>query len=393
VARARIPQVARRGALRRPPRARPGRRDRQAGGPRHQRNAPHAAFLAHRIDGFRAGPRHLAIRQHPPGEQPRCPAAHRLPVPGREDRAPFLDGHRRGAARRAHGRARLQRRHRPHLPLPRRERRLARHVGRPGKQRDRHARGRGDDDGPRERRAHHAPRGPARSAPIVTRQRGVAAITAILIVAVAASTAALMLSQQSAMLEQASLVAARAQADLFARAGLDWSRGILLQDALTSGTYDGLDEGWAQPLTALPVERAVVSGMIEDEQGKFNLNNLVVNNARSDENVKAFQRLLASLGLAPELADAVVDWIDFDSDLSGPGGAEDAYYLSLAKPYRTANAPMVQVEELYRVRGFDAATVAKLRPYVTALRDPAGNPVTAPTAVNVNTASALVLAA
>lgn len=227
----------------------------------------------------------------------------------------------------------------------------------------------------------------------MTRQRGVAAITAILIVAVAASTAALMLSQQSAMLEQASLVAARAQADLFARAGLDWSRGILLQDALTSGTYDGLDEGWAQPLAALPVERAVVSGMIEDEQGKFNLNNLVVNNARSDENVKAFQRLLASLGLAPELADAVVDWIDFDSDLSGPGGAEDAYYLSLAKPYRTANAPMVQVEELYRVRGFDAATVAKLRPYVTALRDPAGNPVTAPTAVNVNTASALVLAA
>lgn len=227
----------------------------------------------------------------------------------------------------------------------------------------------------------------------MTRQRGVAAITAILIVAVAASTATLMLAQQSAMLDQASLVAARAQADLFARAGLDWSRGILLQDALTAGGYDGLDEGWAQPLAALPVERAVVSGLIEDEQGKFNLNNLVVNNARSEENVKAFQSLLASLGLAPELADAVVDWIDPDSDLSGPGGAEDPYYLSLAKPYRTANAPLVQVEELYRVRGFDAATVAKLKPYVTALRDPSGNPVTAATAVNVNTASALVLAA
>jgi len=227
----------------------------------------------------------------------------------------------------------------------------------------------------------------------VKREGGVAAITAILIVAVAATTATLMLSQQSAMLDQASLVAARAQADLYARAGLDWSRGVLLQDQLTSGTYDGLDEGWAQPLAAMPVERAVVSGAIEDEQGKLNLNNLVVNNVKNDAAVKAFRQLLASLGLAPELADAVVDWIDADSDLSGPGGAEDAYYLSLAKPYRAANSPMVQVEELYRVRGFDAATVAKLKPYVTALHDAGTNQMTVAIPVNVNTASPLVLAA
>ena len=227
----------------------------------------------------------------------------------------------------------------------------------------------------------------------MNRERGVAAITAILIVAVAASTAALMLSQQSAMLDQASLVAARAQADQYARAGLDWSRGVLLQDAITSGSYDGLDEGWAQPLAAMPVERAIVSGYIEDEQGKFNLNNLVIGGARSDDNVKAFQRLLSSLGLAPELADSVVDWIDPDSDLSGPGGAEDPYYLSLPKPYRAPNSPMVQVEELYRVRGFDAATVAKLKPFVTAICDPACSLPTKLTPVNVNTASSQVLAA
>jgi len=227
----------------------------------------------------------------------------------------------------------------------------------------------------------------------VKRQRGVAAITAILIVAVAASTATLMLSQQSAMLDQASLVAARAQADLYARAGLDWSRGILLQDLLAAGTYDGLNEGWAQPLAAMPVERAIVSGYIEDEQGKFNLNNLVVNNTRNDASYKAFRNLLSSLGLAPELADSVVDWIDPDSEPSGSGGAEDPYYLSLPKPYRAANAPMVQVEELYRVRGFDAASVAKLKPYVTALHDPTTNAMTAPIPVNVNTASAQVLAA
>ncbi|HLX22709.1 MAG TPA: type II secretion system minor pseudopilin GspK [Usitatibacter sp.] len=217
------------------------------------------------------------------------------------------------------------------------------------------------------------------------RERGVAAITAVLIVAVAASAAALMLAQQSAMLDQTSLVAARAQADLFARAGIDWSRGILLEDMALSATYDGLDEGWAQPLAGMPVERAVVSGAIADEQGKFNLNNLVQNNGHSDADVKVFQRLLVSLNLSPDLADAVLDWIDADNSVTGSGGAEDAYYLSLAKPYRTANAPMMQVEELYRIRGFDAPTVAKLRPYVTALGEH--------TAINLNTASDIVLMA
>ncbi|HET9580909.1 MAG TPA: type II secretion system minor pseudopilin GspK [Usitatibacter sp.] len=216
------------------------------------------------------------------------------------------------------------------------------------------------------------------------RERGVAAITAILIVAVAASAAAVMLSQQSAMLDQSMLVVSRAQADLYAQAGIDWARGVLAEDAQSSA-IDSLKEGWAQPIVGLPVERAVVAGDIADEQGKLNLNNLLKNTQRSDADMKAFGRLLSSLGLAPELAEAVLDWIDADSDLSGGGGAEDAYYLSLAKPYRTPNVPMTQVEELYRVRGFDAAAVAKLKPYVTAL--PARTPL------NVNTASDRVLAA
>ena len=215
------------------------------------------------------------------------------------------------------------------------------------------------------------------------RERGVAVVTAILIVAIAASAATLMLAQQSAMVDQAMLVSSRAQADQYARAGIDWARGVLRQDPRA---YDSLGEPWAQPIAALPVERALVSGAIADEQGKFNLNNLVKpNGGPSAVDIEIFESLLASLGLPRELSQAVRDWIDPDADLAGPAGAEDAYYLSLRKPYRAANAPMTQVEELYRVRGFDAATVAKLRPYVAAL--PSG------TWINVNTASEKVLRA
>ncbi|MEO7742352.1 MAG: type II secretion system minor pseudopilin GspK [Usitatibacter sp.] len=216
-------------------------------------------------------------------------------------------------------------------------------------------------------------------------QRGVAAVTAILIVAVAASASMMMLAQQSAMVDRTLMIAARAQADLYAQAGVDWARAVLAEDARTAKEVDTLGEGWAQPIAALPVDRALVAGRIVDEQGKMNLNNLVNGAAKSDPDVRMFRALLALLDLSPELADAVVDWIDRDADLAGNAGAEDAYYLSLPQPYRAANRPMAQVEELYRVRGFDARAVARLKPYVTALPTR--------TATNVNTAADVVLAA
>lgn len=215
-------------------------------------------------------------------------------------------------------------------------------------------------------------------------QRGVAVVTAILVVAVAASTATWMLSQQSATLNQTALAASRAQADLYAQAGLDWARGILAEDA-RSGSVDSADEAWARPLVGLPVERAIVSGAIADQQSRYNLNNLVKDGRRSDPDLQILSRLLDALGLDPSLALAVLDWVDGDADLAGSGGAEDPYYLSLPRPYRAANRPLVQVEELYGVRGFDAKAVARLRPFVTAL--PARTPV------NANTAAPEVLGA
>ena len=163
-------------------------------------------------------------------------------------------------------------------------------------------------------------------------QRGVAAVTALLIVAVAASAASLMLVQQSAMLGQTSLVASRAQAELYGRAGLDWARGVLADDAKRAADFDALNEAWAQPMVGLPVDRAIVSGAIVDEQGKFNLNNL---KAPSGQDLRIFRTLLNSLGLpAEELLQAVQGWV-------GPEGAESAYYLSLPGLIgrRTANSP------------------------------------------------------
>ena len=100
---------------------------------------------------------------------------------------------------------------------------------------------------------------------------------------------------------------------------------------------------------------------------------------------KYFRRLLRLLELPPVLAATLADWLDADSETS-PDGAEDAYYLDLSRrPIAARTAPLSDVDGLLRVRGFDAAAVERLRAHVTAL--PGYH------RVNVNTASAIVLAA
>lgn len=216
------------------------------------------------------------------------------------------------------------------------------------------------------------------------RQRGAAIITALLVVALVAITASFLLAQQSQALTRTAATVARAQARAYADTAVQWARGILYDDARQSNS-DHLGEPWAAGLAALQVDNATLSGTLTDEQGRFNLNNLVRNGAVHQGSVQAFKRLLESLALAPDLAGAVVDWIDPDSNLTSPGGAEDAAYLALASPYRTANKPLVTVDELLRVKGFDAKAVNALRPFVTALP--------AVTRLNLNTASLDVLAA
>jgi general secretion pathway protein K len=98
-----------------------------------------------------------------------------------------------------------------------------------------------------------------------------------------------------------------------------------------------------------------------------------------------FRRLLAILELPTDLADALADWLDADSEPQPRGGAEDRYYLGLERPYLAANRSLVDVAELALVRGFDPGVYARLRPFVTALPRH--------TAVNVNTATPEVLAA
>lgn len=216
-------------------------------------------------------------------------------------------------------------------------------------------------------------------------QRGLALITAVLVVAIVATTAATLALGEQVWFRQSQNMADRAQAVSLRQGALNYAAILLARDlTLNNNNVDHLGELWAQPLPPLPVEGGMITFRVSDAQGLFNLNNLVNNGAPSPPDIEMFRRLLVSLLLNPELRYALLDWLDIDNNVS-TAGAEDTEYLALSKPYRAANRLLESVDELRLIRGFDAKTVEKLRPYVVALPGR--------TLVNVNTAPELVLAA
>lgn len=215
-------------------------------------------------------------------------------------------------------------------------------------------------------------------------QQGVAIVLAMGVVALAALTATAMMTTQSTWLRQSELTAEHVQAQTLIQVGVDWTRAMLSDDFRTSNV-DHLGEPWALRLPPMPVENGELSGHIDDQQGAFNLNNLVADGKVNLAQLAHFERLLSILGLPPALADALVDWLDADNEPQPQGGAEDEFYTALQPAYLTANRPLIDVGELVLVRGFDDGVRARLRPFVSAL------PVF--TAVNVNTAPPEVIAA
>jgi general secretion pathway protein K len=215
-------------------------------------------------------------------------------------------------------------------------------------------------------------------------QRGVALITAVLIVALATILAVQVgfngyLDQRRGAtafaLDQGFEVALGAEA---------WAADILVLDAKQKNKTDDFSEAWATPIPPIPLDDGEVQGQLEDLQGRFNLNNLVMRDQQSNQlvanpdMVKHFETLLGLLDLEDKWAAEIVDWIDTDVQPQSTSGAEDSSYSSLSPPYRTPNMPITRSSELLAIVGFDLARYRKLEPFVTAL--PMG------TAINLCTA-------
>jgi general secretion pathway protein K len=224
---------------------------------------------------------------------------------------------------------------------------------------------------------------------VIIRQRGVAIITALLIVAIATTISISISTRLQLDVRRTGNVIAGDQAYLYTLAAESWSKRILKQDRKDS-EIDHLGEDWAIELPPLPVEGGYIQGKLTDLQSCFNINSLLDTSAETSTGTNTklartrLERLLTNLKIDKAGAQTIIDWLDSDLQTTIPDGAEDVYYMNLAQPYRTANTPLQSISELRLIKGFeDPLVYATVLPHVCAFG--------VNTPININTATAEVL--
>ena len=225
-----------------------------------------------------------------------------------------------------------------------------------------------------------------------SRQRGIAMLIAVLLVALGTIIAAA-IAYENGMSARRSVATFDFDEGILVAQGAEALAAYGIQQTLqmqgsqnTASRTINLTQPWAQPVPPMEIVPGVMlDASLEDVTGRFNLNSLVdPQTGLADPVAKAvFENLLQSVDIDPKWAGLVIDWIDPDTQPTTPSGAEDSVYMGQNPPYLTANEYITSTTELLALPQFGRDNFQKLAPYITAL--PPG------TLLNVCTAPGLVL--
>ena len=210
--------------------------------------------------------------------------------------------------------------------------------------------------------------------------------------------AAMALARGGIQIATAVLYHQRYQSQMLAMDGKD--AGSTLDDLWAQVAFSSLETPWGGVLT---IE-------IEDSGAHLNLNALVPQGlpkqgeeasleSQASEEAQEFLREFLDKVIREveptegeevtydprELARNLIDYLDAD-DIALGGRHEDDYYQGQKPPYKPANGPMLSVEEIAMVEGFDARLAEAIKPYITVY------PLLGEVGINVNTAPSHVLA-
>lgn len=225
----------------------------------------------------------------------------------------------------------------------------------------------------------HLPRTQLRCRP--SSAAGMAVLGALIVVMVATVLVTGLLQRQAADVRAMESLYASRQAHWLLLGGLDWARLVLASDGRNHATTNG-GQLWAVPVADTRISQsdsgrvAVFSGHIEDEQAKFNLANIVRQGQLQPLPLQAFARLLELLGQPAGLAPLIAERLALGQATPGANGQAG----------RPAHTPALQsLDDLMLLDSITPQAVEILRHFATILPEA--------TAVNVNTATAEVLAA
>ena len=226
-------------------------------------------------------------------------------------------------------------------------------------------------------------------------QQGAAIVTALLLTALAVTIVASLFWQQQIQVRTLENQRLQQQAQWVLRGALDWARLIISEDAKHSAT-DHLNEPWATPLeetrldrylerdeAATEIDSATLSGFIVDAQSRFNLANLYTNNKVNTAELAIFERLLTTLHMSPALARSTAELMAAADTKAGTQSGDKNNAPTDTSP--SAPLSITKIDDLLLIPGFTPEMVLTLKKFVVVL--PRFTPI------NVNTASAEVLAA
>ncbi len=221
------------------------------------------------------------------------------------------------------------------------------------------------------------------------KNRGMALLMALVMVAIASSLAAYIWYESQLSIARIHNVKQSYQAKHYSQGLLLWASDILREDYNQDGPqYDSNTDPWLQGIQGMPVEDAILSGSLTSLDNKFNVNNLVIKGVVSEAHLQYFRRLLSTLEMDLAIADKIIDWIDADQ-IPLPGGAEDFIYMAKTPAYKTGSKHFQHIRELALLDGLSPEDYQKLIPYVTVLPVFDANG----TKMNVNTLSPPLLKA
>ncbi|MEI6893522.1 MAG: type II secretion system minor pseudopilin GspK [Colwellia sp.] len=229
-------------------------------------------------------------------------------------------------------------------------------------------------------------------------QQGVALITVMLIVALAAIIAAQMTARLHVQMQRSTNISFNQQAYWYALGSEEFAKRVLINTFQDEPNVTHLEQIWAEGAQSYPVDFGEIGGEITDLQSCLNLNALHPDAIKKSDDQGSHVKLPAATVLealiinlnidnvdvfeAEAMVNALTDWLDSDDIITGTGGAEDSDYASLEFPYLTANSYLGSVNELRLIAHFTPEIIYALMPYVCVL------PQNSQHLININTLEA-----
>ena len=207
------------------------------------------------------------------------------------------------------------------------------------------------------------------------KQKGVALIVVLLLLAIMATIAAQMSERLFIQFHRAENQINHQQAYWYS-IGVEALAKAGIEEAYKDGDTINLSQMWATEETTYPLDYGEALGSVRDKQACFNLNALSNIEPQTDPSqrpflVKVWINLLESVDVENYLAEVIADssweFMDEDDVVRSATGVEDSTYQSFKPAYLAPNGWIADVSELRAINGVTAEVFKAVSPFVCAI--------------------------